>query len=66
MACLGDSITYGYVTKQGGQYENPYPKLLQSTLGLQECYNYGVGSSTLALGDKSYKSFFIKNSATAL
>lgn len=60
MACLGDSITYGYITKQGGQYDNPYPKLLQETLGLKECYNYGVGSSTLSNGDNSYKSFLTR------
>ena len=57
MACLGDSITYGYVTKQGGQYENPYPKLLKETLGLKECYNYGRGGSNLATYNGSIKPF---------
>lgn len=57
MACLGDSITYGYVTKKGGQYENPYPKLLKETLGLKECYNYGVGGSNLATYNGSIKPF---------
>lgn len=57
MACLGDSITYGYVTKKGGQYENPYPKLLKETLGLKECYNYGKGGSNLATYNGSIKPF---------
>ena len=57
IAFLGDSITYGYVTKQGGQYANPYPKLVCESLNAKECYNYGVGSSTLSNGDNSYKSF---------
>lgn len=57
IAFLGDSITYGYVTKQGGQYDDPYPKLVCETLNAKECYNYGVGSSTLSNGENSYKSF---------
>lgn len=57
MACLGDSITYGYVTKKGGQYENPYPKLLKETLGLKECYNYGKGGSNLATYNGDIKPF---------
>lgn len=57
IAFLGDSITYGYVTKQGGQYENPYPKLVGQILGAKESINYGRGSSTLASGENSYKPF---------
>ena len=30
MACLGDSITYGYVTKRGGQYENEFVEVFGS------------------------------------
>lgn len=57
IAFLGDSITYGYVTKQGGQYDDPYPKLVCETLKAKNCYNYGKGSSTLTNGTNSYKSF---------
>ena len=57
IAFLGDSITYGYVTKKGGQYENPYPALVENLLGAKKVYNYGVGGSTLSRGNKYYQPF---------
>ena len=47
-AALGDSITYGFDSTNGGlQMANPYPNLVGELLGLKAVYNYGISGSTL-------------------
>lgn len=57
LAFLGDSITYGYVTKQGGQYANPWPKLVGETLNAKESINYGIGGTNIAKVEGKTNSF---------
>lgn len=50
MNCLGDSITYGYAPKSGGeQMEQPFPAQLKKYLGLKKVRNYGVSGATLSV-----------------
>ena len=45
---IGDSITYGYDSSNGGnQMENPYPKLVKKELGLLKARNYGISGCIL-------------------
>lgn len=43
ISCLGDSIT------QGAKIETSYPELLGNTLGVKNCYNFGIGWSTCSV-----------------
>lgn len=47
IACVGDSITLGSAEIYG--YTHPYPTLVKDILGLKACYNFGIGSSTVAV-----------------
>ncbi len=57
MNCLGDSITYGFIPDNGEQMDKPYPTILQEKLGLSDCRNYGISSSTLS---DNYESMSIR------
>ncbi|MCI8411192.1 MAG: SGNH/GDSL hydrolase family protein [Clostridia bacterium] len=50
MNCLGDSITYGYINKQGEAMEKSYPTVLKEILDLETVRNYGINGSTIADG----------------
>ena len=62
MACIGDSITYGFC----GDHSKPpftknYPNCVKSFLGLKEVYNYGACGCLLArVPDASYTSMIDK------
>ena len=57
IACIGDSITYGYLVENREQ--NSYPAQLQKLLGNNfKVYNFGVPSKTvLTKGGKSVQSY---------
>lgn len=45
--CLGDSLTYGYLTSSE-RMEKPYPAVLQEMLGFDTVRNYGVSGTCLS------------------
>lgn len=45
--CIGDSITYGFLTSDT-RMQSPYPSSLKSLLGAKEVRNYGLSGTTVA------------------
>lgn len=45
--CIGDSITYGFLTS-ATRMQSPYPSSLKSLLGAKEVRNYGLSGTTVA------------------
>lgn len=48
MACIGDSITFGYEGDLVVPMENPYPNEIKNILGLKNVDNFGICSSALS------------------